>query len=160
MPEAYNYATRLRKLGKERRRLTEQLQAFIVLVADEITKEVDAGTRVTVEGVGGLSVVEVSTNVDTRKVLKIGTPEKSALLLGNTLNIMCEPDTDFLVYDEPHARLHASTREEYLRVANHLPEVMQAFELDQEKIIETLREVFDFLTQIAWDNEFFQTPHR
>src|SRR5450759_3827533 len=118
MPEAYNYATRLRNLGKERRRLTEQLQAFIALVADEITKYVEAGTVVTVEGVGKLRVNK-SPNVLLFSAV-------SRRVDWHTLDVM--HDTDFSI----------ATREEYLLVANHLPEVMQAFEIDQERTIETV----------------------
>lgn len=133
MPEAYNYAIRLKKLGNERRRLTEQLQAFIALVADEITKYVEAGTLVTVEGVGKLRVNK------SPKVLLFSAVSRR--VDWHTLDVM--HDTDF----------SSATRAEYLLVANHLPEVMQAFEIDQEMIIEILREAFVTITQLTWGDE-------
>jgi hypothetical protein len=125
--QAYNYAGRLRLLGKERMRLTEQLQAFIALVADEITKYVEAGTVVTVEDVGFMRV-----NESPKVLLLDGGVE------WHTLDVM--HDTDFCI----------ATRKEFLLVANHLPEVMHAFEIEQERIIEILREAFGTFTQLTW----------
>lgn len=148
----YDYANRLSKLSGERHRLTKQLQGMISEVAETICNAVGELKSVEVPGVGTLSIVEIKTNMGWPWVLMIDgwdAGEPYGVVEGHVLNYVRQSDTDFYLYGDFHAQLHVATTDEYLAVANHLPEVIQAFEIDQENIIKKLQGAFERLRQMS-----------
>jgi hypothetical protein len=141
---------KLIRSGQERVRLTKQLQEIIAAAADEIAKAVPA--RTVVQAAGELwGVDEFSANVGSRKALYLMRGNMRGIGNRVVFDAAGEPGDTFYLYGDYSCQLENATRDEFLFVANNLPEIIAAFQADQEQVNASLREAFERLKAQAGD---------
>lgn len=145
MPAPVHYYTEeLRRRGEERRRLTRQLSELVGKVADAISDSVPVGTEVVVDGLV-YGVIERRSNIDSEKFLAVsGTDYPAWSVLTNR-----KPGSSFCLHGDLRAWVQVADRQCFLHFANHLPEIVRKFEVEEEKIIAALRSAFERLRQVA-----------
>lgn len=142
------YMESLWKKGKERQRLTEQLVALVARVANEIAATVPDGTRVQVPGVGTLEVVNYRSNVGNLRRLVVCDSHGTGLDLRYSLE-NDTPGSRYYLHGDFQCMIRVAEPEHFLAFANHLPEVLAAFEAAEDKAITALRAGFEKLREVA-----------
>ena len=140
----------LLKKGEERKRLTAQLQEALSNVADEITRTVPLGTSVAVAG-RTYETFAKRSNLGECTYLGIYEPneydgeynELAALESYGKVG-----DWHYL-HNDFSAIIQTANRASFLHFANHLPEVLAAFEANEQNAIDALRSAFDRLRSVA-----------
>ena len=59
------------------------------------------------------------------------------------------PGSEYYLHRDYGRIVHVAAREEFLHFANHLPEIIRAFEAKEEEIIKELRSAFERLRKLA-----------
>lgn len=142
------YTERLLRKGEERQRLTRQLADLVGAVAEEIAGSVPVGTEVDVPGVGILAVIERESNISAECFLALrvydeaGVPRWVVFERG-------EPSSTYYLHRDFRCPITRASREQYLAFANHLLEIVTAFEAAEDKAIDALRAAFERLRRIA-----------
>ena len=154
---AKDFTKELEKKGAERVRLTKQLQEMLLKVAENIAESVPLGTEVEVGGVcyrthrynsniGSFRTVVVvdpwSERVDDG--LRSG-PEWENIPLTFRAIDTAAPGSEYHLHRDFRRVVRVATRDEHLHFANHLPEIIRAFEVKEDAIIEELRDAFERL---------------
>lgn len=145
---AIEYLKELEQAGKERTRLTEQLQELCYEVAKRIFNAVPVGTEVDVNGtlyrthyyqsnVGGFGTVVIAD--------PDGCYDFPLLRAIDTAS----PSSEYYLHNDFGRTVRVASREEFLEFANFLPEIVRAFSADQDKIISALRSTFGRLRKLA-----------
>ena len=160
---AKDYTKILREKGAERVRLTKQLQDMLFSVAEDIANSVPLGTEVEVDGVcyrthrynsniGSFRTVVVvdpnSERVDDDFRSGSG-PEWENIPLTFRAIDNAAPGSEYYLHGDFGRVVRVATRDEFLHFANHLPEIVRAFEAKEDAIIEELREAFERLRKLA-----------
>lgn len=148
----YDYVYQLRKTRGEVQRLKPQLVYLINEIAWKLTELVDAGTYVNVKWVGPLSVVYWYANDDKMKVLVAGGPttfDRTKPCPGRGFGFAVGTSTDFFFNDAPASPAVTASRDNYISVANHLEEIVAAFNTNQELIVERILEAFKSLREMV-----------
>lgn len=145
---AKDYAKVLKKKGKERVRLTEQLQDLCFDAATEIAAVADLGTEVEVDGVA-YRTHEYRSNIGSFRTVVVSYPESEYRHMCYRAIDNEEPGSEYYLRRDFNSVVVVADRDEFLHFANHLPEIIQAFSADQDKIIDALRSAFDKLRAMA-----------
>jgi len=137
---------KLIRSGQERVRLTEQLQKIIVTVTDKIAVLVPVGTEIQVAG-KTFTIKTFCTNIGCRTGLCLVRDDDDRVVF----DAAGEPGDTFYLFGDYSCQLKNATRDEFLFVANNLPEIIAAFQADQEQVNASLREAFERLKAQAGD---------
>lgn len=143
MAEMTHYTKSLLEKGKERKRLSKQLAQLVATVAEEITLILDEGAEAYVEGVGWLEVIRRESNLDTAYYLALRDGHEYRVFNSKT------PDSEYYLHGDLRCLIRSATRDEYLAFANHLPQIIQAFEAGEQDVIDALREAFGVLRAVV-----------
>ena len=146
MPQ--DYTKELLKKGAERVRLTKQLQEMLLQVAEDIATSVPLGTEVEVAGVR-YRTHRYNSNIGSFCTVVIVDPGsvKDFPLYRAIDNE--PPGSEYYLHRDYGRIVHVATRKEFLHFANHLPEIIRAFEVKEEEIIKELRSAFERLQKLA-----------
>lgn len=141
------YMESLWQKGEERQRLTSQLVQLVGAVANKVAATVPTGTRVDVPGVGTLEAVEYRSNVGNAYRLVLvdeseGFPLQYAFETRN-------PGDSYFLHGDFGCRIRVAEAGHYLAFANHLPQILAAFEAAEDNAIKALRAAFDKLREVA-----------
>lgn len=140
------YTEDLLRAGKERERLTGQLKFLVDSVAGRIADAGAVGDKVTI-GQHTVGIVQRGQKNDTT-FLAIANEDG----LAEGFNRVFAPGKlggTFSLPDEPHIKVRIASREDYLLLANNLPDVVAAFQKVQDQIIEAMRDSFETLRRMA-----------
>lgn len=133
---------RLINSGEERTRLTSQLQKIISEVLETIAENVTIGTKITVSG-KTFQLKRFSSNIGSAEFICLESEGKSVIFTAT-----CDPGSNFFLHNDFNCEVINASRDEFLFVANILPEIIQAFQADQNKAIAALREAFAKLQKL------------
>jgi len=140
-----NYTQKLLEKGEERRRLTEQLQELASRVAEEIATSVPEGTEVEVNG-RNYRAKTLRSNIGSYTTLvavnKQGWDE-------GLITDRREPGQQGYLHGDFYACYTVAGKEVFLHFVNNLPEIVRAFEAEEDRIIAALREAFEKLRTLA-----------
>lgn len=128
--------------GEERTRLTSQLQKIVSDVLDTIAENVTVGIAVTVSG-KTFRLKRFNSNIGSEKYICLESESKSVIFTA-----ACDPGSSFYLHNDFSCEVNNAGRDEFLFVANILPEIIQAFQTDQDKVIAALREAFNKLQKL------------
>ena len=144
-----DYTKDLLAKGETRKRYTAQLAALVDRVANQISDYVPAGTEVVVSGIT-YKVVTLRSNLDRQDLLAaVGYNDgytRERLIFGKGAGEANETLYLHGDFGAPYAR---ATREYYLHMANNLPAIIRAFEVEEDKVIDALRKGFEALKAAA-----------
>lgn len=138
------YLQELKRTGEQRRRLTKQLQELISDLLDEIAEQVPKGTAVPFED-GKLVCSVLKSNVGSWRTITFDYEDYGYY----TFNSRIDPGAQYYLHGDFRAGHRNAPRELWLKIANNLPEIIEAFNAENQKIIEALRESFAKLRQMA-----------
>ncbi|WP_461369248.1 hypothetical protein [Candidatus Darwinibacter acetoxidans] len=141
---AKDYTKELEKKGAERVRLTKQLQDMLLQVAKDIADSVPLGTEVEVDGVC-YRAHRYNSNIGSFRTVVIvdpGSVEDFPLYRAIDNE---PPGSEYYLHRDFKRVVRVATRDEHLHFANHLPEIIRAFEVKEDAIIEELRDAFERL---------------
>ena len=145
---AKDYAKELKKKGAERVRLTKQLQDMLLSVAEDIANSVPLGTEVEVAGVR-YRTHRYSSNIGSfRTVVVVDPGSVEDFPLYRAIDNE-PPGSEYYLHGDFGRVVRVATRDEFLHFANHLPEIIRAFEVKEDQIIDQLREAFERLRKLA-----------
>lgn len=142
------YTENLIQKGNERKRLTKQLAQLVEKVADQIADSVPEGTIVTVDG-KTLKTKVLRSNVGTMRTLGVEVFDHDTLAEEYRIFNDDAPGASYYLHNDFQVLVDNATRDEFLWFANHLPEIVSAFEAVEDDIIEALREGFEKLRKLA-----------
>ena len=148
---AKDYTGVLRQKGAERKRLTEQLQEMLLKVADQIAESVPLGTEVVVDGVTYRTHCYRS-NIGSFRTVVVVDPEslrRENFPMWFRAIDNGAPGEDHYLHRDFQSVYTVATRDEFLHFANHLPEIVRAFEVKEDSVIEDLRSAFERLRKLA-----------
>lgn len=123
----------------ERERLIKDLQNLIYSIASEIVENLPERTTVDISGVGRLKIKRFKTNMGSETMLTING---AAILEGDF-----SPEKSFYLYNDYDCLVTVAGLSDYINIANHLPEIIQSFKVNQESIIDKVRGAIDNVTQ-------------
>ena len=127
------------KKGKERKRLTGQLQKVLAEVAETMAEALDEGASVSMVGYK-IAVKAYRSNVGTYKTLVVKEADSSGeYWTRGAITAMGEPGEDRYLHGDFHTVVHVADREDFLFFANCLDKIIDGFGAEQDKIIETLK---------------------
>ncbi len=142
MPQ--DYTKELLKKGEERKRLTEQLQELLLNVAGKIADSVPLGTEVEVGGVC-YRTHRYQSNLGSFRTVVIVDPETLCFRAIDDRS----PGSEYYLHGDFGRVVRVATRDEFLHFANHLPEIIRAFEVKEDAVIAELRSAFEKLRKLA-----------
>ncbi len=158
---AKDYTKILREKGAERVRLTKQLQDILLQVAENIANSVPLGTEVVVDGVC-YRTHQYNSNIGSFRTVVVVDPWSERVDDDFRSGPECEnipltfraidtaaPGSEYYLHGDFGRVVRVATRDELLHFANHLPEIVRAFEAKEDAIIEELREAFERLRKLA-----------
>ena len=146
MPQ--DYTKELLKKGEERKRLTEQLQELLLNVAGKIADSVPLGTEVEVAGVR-YRTHRYSSNIGSfRTVVVVDQESCEGFPVFRAIDNE-PPGSEYYLHRDYGRIVHVATRDEFLHFANHLPEIVRAFEAKEDAVIAELRSTFEKLRKLA-----------
>ena len=159
MPQ--DYTKELLKKGEERKRLTEQLQELLLNVAGKIADSVPLGTEVEVAGVR-YRTHRYSSNIGSFRTVVVvdpnservdddfrSGPEWENIPLKFRAIDNEPPGSEYYLHGDFGRVVRVATRDEFLHFANHLPEIIRAFEAKEDAVIAELRSAFEKLRKLA-----------
>lgn len=134
MSNTEGYLTSLRAQGKERVRLTRQLQEMVGSALAVIAQECDPGTTYTVPGTKlVLTVVELETTLATHRVVE--APAATWDRIKHRLfDAEKDPYQKWFLDGDFDFEVRCANRDEWLAVANALPAVAAGFLGEDTKI--------------------------
>lgn len=141
---AKDYTKELKKKGAERVRLTKQLQDMLLQVAEDIAASVPLNTEVKVDGVC-YRTHRYQSNLGSFRTVVIVDPETLCFRAIDDRS----PGSEYYLHGDFGRVVHVATREEHLHFANHLPEIIRAFEVKEDAVIDSLRSAFEKLRKLA-----------
>ncbi len=141
-----NYTENLMQKGEERKRLTSQLQTTLDQVGAQIAESVPTGT---IASVGGWNYKAMCyrSNVGTMYALAVESDGDN--WEWNALVSDAPPGGSFWLHGDFGTSIPVATRDEFLHFATALPEVVKAFEAEEQGIIDSLRAAFENLRKVA-----------
>ena len=145
---AKDYTKILREKGAERVRLTKQLQDILLQVAEDIANSVPLGTEVVVDGVV-YRTHRYQSNIGTFSTIVVvdpGSVEDFPLYRAIDNE---PPGSEYYLHRDFGRVVRVATRDEFLHFANHLPEIIRAFEAKEDAVIDSLRSAFEKLRKLA-----------
>lgn len=146
MPQ--DYTKELLKKGEERKRLTEQLQEMLLKVAEDIANSVPLGTEVEVDGVIYRTHCYNSNIGSFRTVVVVDQESCEDFPVFRAIDNE-PPGSEYYLHRDYGRIVHVAAREEFLHFANHLPEIVRAFEAKEDAVIAELRSAFEKLRKLA-----------
>ena len=139
----------LLKKGEERKRMTEQLQEALTSVAVQIATSIPIGTRVEVAG-RIYETFKRTSNLDYDIYLGIyEMTERGEAEYPVAFDSYVSPGKSYYLHRDFNAQVTVADRDSWLHFANHLPEVLAAFEANEQDAIDALRSAFERLRTIA-----------
>ena len=145
---AKDYAKELKKKGAERVRLTFQLQEMLLKVAEDIANSVPSGTEVVVDGVV-YRTHRYQSNIGTFSTIVVVDPGSAEDFPLYRAIDNEPPGSEYYLHRDFGRVVRVATRDEFLHFANHLPEIVRAFEAKEEAVIDSLRSAFEKLRKLA-----------
>lgn len=143
----------LQARGMERERLTSQLAEVVGKVCDTIADTVQPGTEVVVPGMPGqlnLAVYRFSSNIGSEAYLcSLEIPPDCDECYTYVVTAGETPGGSFYLHGDFGVQLNVASRATYLAIANRLPEVVEAFDAEETKIVDALREAFESLLKLS-----------
>ena len=159
MPQ--DYTKELLKKGEERKRLTKQLQDMLLQVAEDIAASVPLGTEVVVDGVC-YRTHQYNSNIGSFRTVVVVDPQSERVdddfrsgpeweNIPLTFRAIDNepPGSEYYLHRDFNCVVRVATRDEHLHFANHLPEIVRAFEAKEEAVIDSLRSAFEKLRKLA-----------
>lgn len=137
----------LREKSTERARLTRQLQDTLLSVAETIAELVPLGTEVVVDGVV-YRTHRYQSNIGTFSTVVVVDPGSTEDFPLYRAIDTAPPGSEYYLHRDFYRAVRVATREEHIHFANHLPEIVRAFEAKEERIIEELRSAFEKLRKL------------
>lgn len=137
------YTKNLIAKGEERRRLTSQLAKLVSDVAEEIANTVPLKTTVEVAG---------KIYRTHRYTTNVGSWRTVVVVAGDSIYALTDdapPGDYFYLFHDFSCQVNVAERDDFLHFANHLPEIVIAFEAEEDRVIKALREAFEKLRKIA-----------
>ena len=158
---AKDYTKELKKKGAERVRLTRQLQDMLLQVAEDIANSVPLGTEVVVDGVC-YRTHQYNSNIGSFRTVVVVDPQSERVDDGFRTGPEWEniplttraidtaaPGSEYYLHGDFGRVVRVATRDEFLHFANHLPEIVRAFEVKEDAVIDSLRSAFEKLRKLA-----------
>ena len=145
---AKDYTKELEKKGAERVRLTKQLQDMLFSVAEDIANSVPLGTKVEVDGVIYRTHCYNSNIGSFRTVVIVDPGSVEDFPLYRAIDTAA-PGSEYYLHRDFGRVVRVATRDEFLHFANHLPEIVRAFEAKEDAVIAELRSAFEKLRKLA-----------
>ena len=145
---AKDYTKELKKKGAERVRLTKQLQEMLLKVAEDIADSVPLGTEVEVAGVR-YRTHRYSSNIGSFRTVVVVDQESCEDFPVFRAIDNEPPGSEYYLHRDFYRVVRVATRDEHLHFANHLPEIVRAFEAKEDAMIEELRDAFERLRKLA-----------
>jgi len=145
---AKDYTKELKKKGAERVRLTKQLQDMLLQVAEDIAASVPLNTEVKVDGVCYRTHRYQSNLGSFRTVVVVDQESCEDFPVFRAIDNE-EPGSEYYLHRDFYCVVRVATRDEFLHFANHLPEIVRAFEAKEDQIIDQLRKAFERLRKLA-----------
>ena len=158
---AKDYTKELKKKGAERVRLTKQLQEILLQVAEDIAASVPLGTEVVVDGVC-YRTHQYNSNIGSFRTVVVVDPWSERVDDGFRTGPEWEnipltfraidnepPGSEYYLHRDYGRVVRVATRDEFLHFANHLPEIVRAFEAKEDAVIAELRSAFEKLRKLA-----------
>lgn len=127
-----NYTEKLLASGRQRTRLTEQLQTLVCEAADAIAATVPTGEEAYVAE-QAYSIIEAASNIGSEVYLAAGDRGDVRVFANRALG------SEFYLHGDFSAKLRVVSRDDLLHLANHLPELVAAFEANEQQVINALR---------------------
>lgn len=151
------YTEKLWQMGEERKRLTAQLAELVGNVANEIASSVPVGTEVRVTydehknnpSYQVLRVIRRSSNLDSEVFLAIEDLDEDYGFIEKVFDPDEEPGSSYYLHGDFTTTIEVASRKEYLWFANHLPLIIAAFEAEEQKVIDALRQGFEALKRLV-----------
>lgn len=143
------YLDDLIKKGEERKRLTSQLQTVVSTVLDGIAETLPTGTTVDVAGVGILKVTDLYSNIGTWRTIVCKTEDMPSYVVSYVFSDSNSPGSTFFLHRDLTCELSNAPRNVWVAVANALPQIIEAFNAEADKIIMDLRGAFENLKKLA-----------
>jgi len=144
---AKDYTKELREKGQERIRLTKQLQEMLLKVAEEIAENVDEGTEVEVAD-ALYRVHRYESNIGSFRTIVISYPDEYRHMCYRAIDNE-SPGSEYYLHRDFNSVVVVAERDEFLHFANHLPEIVRAFEAKEDEVIAELRSTFEKLRKLA-----------
>ena len=141
---------------KERVRLTRPTILLVNDFANYIAEQMDLNTTVHVKGVGVLSVVQWTSNIESKKVLVVGDTKDDLgegahdlQCVGAAFGFDAKPGSWFLFNGDLSAQARAASRDSYLSFALNIPEIFDAFTAEIDVMIDRLLSAFASLRHMV-----------
>jgi hypothetical protein len=131
------YTKELLEKNNERKRLTNSLVAIVNEVAHDIAYAVPTGAASS-----PYEVIRIETVTGSEKFLAIKVNGDHLVF-----SSQAEPESSFLCMND--IKVGTVSREQYLTLANNLPEVIEAFSIHTDKGIHMVRRAFNHLKAYA-----------
>lgn len=148
----YDYTYFLRRRRGEVNRLTPQLVYLVNDIAWDIADCTDAWTSKKVDGVGHLSVVYYYSFINKRKHLVAGKFKKfnpTVKCPGGAFGYGTPLGQEFFYDGDLNSPARTASREQYIKLANALEEVVLVFNANQEEIYYRLLDAFEHLRHLV-----------
>ena len=146
---------RIERKSFERVRLTSHLVWIVNDAANLIAEIAEPLTTVHVKDIGVLTVQTWKSHVQVRKVLVFGDPKEDLDEEGHELRCPgaafgfdVDPGRAFLMDGDLSSQGIAASTENYIAFAQHVPQIVDAFAVEEQKMIERLLKSFDMLRHV------------
>lgn len=143
---AAEYIERLKKSGKERRRLTQQLRYLVGKVLDEIITNVPVWTKADVDDLT-FTVQKITSNLGSEVYMTVKSRHFDRPSF--VMDASKEPGAQWHLHGDLSLLLRNAPVDIWLKTANHLDEVIQAFQVPHNEAIDTLRKAFTTLRMLT-----------
>ena len=135
--------------GKERVRLTKQLQKVLAQVAEDMADALDEGVSIRIDDYK-IFVREYESNIGTYKTIVFSSfdDDNCEWSLGAITDLTIPGEFVYL-HNDFRCTVHVAPRNVFLYFANHLDKIVKEFELKQDAIIKSLRDALEKLNTLA-----------
>ena len=135
--------------GKERVRLTKQLQKVLAQVAEDMADALDEGVSIRIDDYK-IFVREYESNIGTYKTIVFSSfdDDNCEWLLGAITDLTIPGEFVYL-HNDFRCTVRVAPRNVFLYFANHLDKIVKEFELKQDAIIKSLRDALEKLNTLA-----------
>lgn len=124
-----HYNTKVIQIADHKQRLTQKLIQDVAEVADEIAEMMPEGAQASVKDVGILEVISVTSSIGTAKFLSIQVENNESFIVEHHIFVDENPGSSFYFHDDVDCEVTVADRNHYLSFANHIPEILEAFNL-------------------------------
>ncbi len=124
-----HYHTKIIELAEHKQRVTQNLIKEVGEVAEDIAESVTEGTLVTINKLGDLEVINLTSNIGSGRFLALRIVNKKDNRIKWKVFTFETPGSRFFFHDDEKCEVIVANREEYLLFANHMTEIKHAFNM-------------------------------